>query len=185
MHQSSVGCTDCVLTRRSHNLFCNYQLLPWILVMPVVHILHAENLYIDTAGLHTLQVVSVPDHPKYTSWTETSFCTASSVDCSSTYPFVDQPFRYDVPSAIPDASIQRAGENVQAIVREVSTSPLLEDPKEDRHGKLVFFDLFGKTVIMYPERVAAILNTLVAIAAVLNVYFGTSRDHTRRTNQGS
>ena len=99
--------------------------------------------------------------------------------------FVGLPFRYDVPSAIPDASIQRAGENVLAIVCEVSTSPLLEDPGEDRHGKLVFFDLFGKTVIIYPERVAAILNTLVGIAALVSVYFGTSRGHTRRTNQGS
>ena len=85
------------------------------------------------------------------------------------------PSRYDVPSAIPDASIQRAGENVQAIIREVSTSPLLRDPGEDRHGKVVFFDLFGKMVVIYPERVGVILNILVGIASLLSIYFGTSR----------
>ena len=85
------------------------------------------------------------------------------------------PSRYDVPSAIPDASIQRAGENVQAIIREVSTSPLLRDPGEDRHGKVVFFDLFGKMVVVYPERVGAILNTLVGIASLLSIYFATSK----------
>ena len=85
------------------------------------------------------------------------------------------PLRYDVPSAIPDASIQRAGENVQAIIREVSTSSLLRDPGEDRHGKVVFFDLFGKMVVVYPERVGAILNTLVGIASLLSIYFATSK----------
>ena len=89
--------------------------------------------------------------------------------------FFTLPSRYDVPSAIPDASIQRAGENVQAIIREVSTSPLLGDPGEDRHGKVVFFDLFGKMVVIYPERVGAILNILVGIASLLSIYFGTSR----------
>ena len=85
------------------------------------------------------------------------------------------PSRSDVPSAIPDASIQRAGENVQVIIREVSTSPLLRDPGEDRHGKVVFFDLFGKMVVVYPERVGAILNTLVGITSLLSIYFATSK----------
>ena len=45
--------------------------------------------------------------------------------------------RYDVPSAIPDGSIQRAGENVVAILREVAISEQLANPsEEDTHGKV-------------------------------------------------
>lgn len=70
-----------------------------------------------------------------------------------------QHFRYDVSSAIPDGSIQRAGENILALLREVAHSPSLSNPSaEDRHGKIVFFDILGLMGVVYSERVAMVMN---------------------------
>ena len=42
-------------------------------------------------------------------------------------------------SRIPTGSIQRAGENVLALVRELANSPLLLNPGDDKQGKVTQF----------------------------------------------
>ena len=78
--------------------------------------------------------------------------------------------RFDTPSRIPDGCIQRAGENVVALVKEVANSPLLVDPAEDKHGKMIFFDLLGLFSIAYPERLAIIINTFFVLLSVVTIY---------------
>ncbi|XP_064386315.1 endoplasmic reticulum metallopeptidase 1-like isoform X1 [Halichondria panicea] len=81
---------------------------------------------------------------------------------------------YDVPSAIPDGSIQRAGENVIAILREVATSEQLANPsEEDTNGKVVFFDIMGLMTVVYPYRMGRVLNITMVIIILLSVWLGT------------
>lgn len=83
--------------------------------------------------------------------------------------------RFDTPSQISDASIQRAGENVAALVKEVANSSLLPDPGEDKHGKLIFFDFLGLFSVVYPERLAVVVNSFFVLISVAAVYFGVAR----------
>lgn len=84
-------------------------------------------------------------------------------------------FRFDTPGHIPDTSIQRAGENVVALVKEVAASPLLADPGEDKHGKMIFFDLFGLVSVVYPERLAVVINSSFVLISVAAIYFSVSK----------
>ncbi len=89
--------------------------------------------------------------------------------------------RFDDPSRVPNGCIQRAGENVLALVKEVVHSPYLADPGADRHGKVVFFDVLGLFSVVYPERLATILNTICSVASIVSIYFGLSRDNGKKT----
>ena len=84
--------------------------------------------------------------------------------------------RYDESSRIPDGSIQRAGENVMSLVRELASSPLLGDPGAEKHGKVVFFDVLGLFSVVYPERIAVIVNSLVIMASAVSLFFGIARN---------
>lgn len=78
---------------------------------------------------------------------------------------------YDIPAAIPDGSIQRAGENVLAILHAVARAPQLSDPSAgDLHGKVVFFDIFGLMTVVYSERVAVAMN-IICVLLVVAVFF--------------
>ena len=91
-----------------------------------------------------------------------------------------------MPSRIPDSCIQRAGENVLALLKEIANSPFLADPGADRHGKVVFFDILGLTAVTFPERIASIFNILVALAVIASIYFGVSgQGETGQKNQGN
>ncbi|CAI8010143.1 Endoplasmic reticulum metallopeptidase 1 [Geodia barretti] len=81
---------------------------------------------------------------------------------------------YDTADRIPDGSIQRAGENVMSMVKALALSPLLEDPGADRHGKVVFFDVFGLFSVVYPERLAVIFNSLVLVGCAVSLCSGIS-----------
>ena len=52
-----------------------------------------------------------------------------------------------------------------ALVRGVATSPLLAHPGEYRHGKVVFFDFLGLFMVVYPERLGAIINAIFVLAS--------------------
>ena len=60
------------------------------------------------------------------------------------------------------------------MVKELGVSPLLADPGSDRHGKVVFFDVLGLFSVVYPERIAVIINSLVVLGCAASVYFGVS-----------
>ena len=74
---------------------------------------------------------------------------------------------YDTPAAVTPGSIQRAGDNILALVKSIINSPFLADPGEYRHGAMVFFDFLGVVMVHYPERIGFVLNSAAAALAVL------------------
>ncbi len=86
---------------------------------------HTPHTYIHSTHTHT-HTLHTHTHTLHT-----------QTHTPHTYIHTPHTHRYDVPSAIPDGSIQRAGENVVAILREVATSEQLANPsEEDTHGKV-------------------------------------------------
>ena len=54
-------------------------------------------------------------------------------------------------------------------------SPLLPNPGEDKHGKMVFFDFLGLFSVVYPERLAVVINSFFVLISVAVVYFGVAK----------
>ncbi|XP_032163418.1 endoplasmic reticulum metallopeptidase 1 isoform X2 [Mustela erminea] len=75
--------------------------------------------------------------------------------------------KYDTADRILTDSIQRAGDNILAVLKYLATSDMLPSSSKYRHGNMVFFDVLGLCVIAYPSRVGAILNCMVVMAVVL------------------
>ncbi|XP_058551841.1 endoplasmic reticulum metallopeptidase 1 isoform X2 [Neofelis nebulosa] len=75
--------------------------------------------------------------------------------------------KYDTADRILTDSIQRAGDNILAVLKYLATSDVLPSSSKYRHGNMVFFDVLGLFVIAYPSRVGSIINYMVVTAAVL------------------
>ncbi|XP_021489920.1 endoplasmic reticulum metallopeptidase 1 isoform X2 [Meriones unguiculatus] len=75
--------------------------------------------------------------------------------------------KYDTADRILLDSIQRAGDNILAVLKHLATSDMLASSSEYRHGNMVFFDVLGLLVIAYPSRVGSIINYMVVMAVVL------------------
>ncbi|XP_053333817.1 endoplasmic reticulum metallopeptidase 1-like [Clarias gariepinus] len=75
--------------------------------------------------------------------------------------------KYDTADRILTDSIQRAGDNILALLKRLVTTETLADPSEYRHGSMVFFDVLGVTMVAYPARVGSIINYMVAIATLI------------------
>lgn len=75
--------------------------------------------------------------------------------------------KYDTADRILIDSIQRAGDNILAVLKHLATSDTLASSSEYRHGSMVFFDVLGLLVIAYPSRVGSIINYMVVMAVVL------------------
>ncbi|XP_051876368.1 endoplasmic reticulum metallopeptidase 1 isoform X2 [Pristis pectinata] len=75
--------------------------------------------------------------------------------------------KYDTADRIHLDSIQRAGDNILAVLQYLATSEELADSTQYRHGSVVFFDVLGLFVVAYPKRIGTIINCLVAVATVL------------------
>ncbi|KAL6071353.1 hypothetical protein STEG23_006201 [Scotinomys teguina] len=88
--------------------------------------------------------------------------------------------KYDTADRILIDSIQRAGDNILAVLKYLATSDMLASSSEYRHGNMVFFDVFGLLVIAYPSRVGAIINYMVVMAVVL--YLGKKLLQPRHRN---
>lgn len=65
---------------------------------------------------------------------------------------------HDTSRAIPPGCMQRTGENVLATLRGLACTDEIVNPSYSRHGKIVFTDVLGFFVILYPERLGNILN---------------------------
>ncbi|KAA0719665.1 Endoplasmic reticulum metallopeptidase 1 [Triplophysa tibetana] len=78
--------------------------------------------------------------------------------------------KYDTADRIPTDSIQRAGDNILALLKHLVMSEELGNSSEYRHGNMVFFDLLGVMVVAYPARVGTIINYMVAVATF--IYLG-------------
>ncbi|KAK3090660.1 hypothetical protein FSP39_013471 [Pinctada imbricata] len=71
----------------------------------------------------------------------------------------------DKPKFIPDGCLQRAGENILALMTNIASSPKLADPGVDRHGEMVFFDVVGLFMVHYPKRIGTVINSVVVALA--------------------
>uniref|UniRef100_A0A8C5TKC5 Endoplasmic reticulum metallopeptidase 1 n=1 Tax=Malurus cyaneus samueli TaxID=2593467 RepID=A0A8C5TKC5_9PASS len=74
--------------------------------------------------------------------------------------------KYDTSDRILTDSIQRAGDNILAVLKYLATSEKLAKSFEYRHGNVVFFDILGLFVLAYPARVGTIMNYITAAIAV-------------------
>ncbi|NXD92523.1 ERMP1 metallopeptidase, partial [Chaetorhynchus papuensis] len=73
--------------------------------------------------------------------------------------------KYDTSDRILTDSIQRAGDNILAVLKYLATSEKLAKSFEYRHGSVVFFDILGLFVLAYPARVGTIMNYITAAVA--------------------
>lgn len=91
--------------------------------------------------------------------------------------------KHDVASIIPDGSIQRAGENILAVIKSLSKSPYLAHEDEFKQGEMVFFDLLGLTMILYPKKMAVIVDAFLILLAACHLVFQTfRRDSVKSSN---
>ncbi|XP_055036290.2 endoplasmic reticulum metallopeptidase 1 [Misgurnus anguillicaudatus] len=78
--------------------------------------------------------------------------------------------KYDTADRIHTDSIQRAGDNILAVLKHLVMSEELGDSSQYRHGNMVFFDLLGVVVVAYPAWAGTIINYMVAVATF--IYLG-------------
>lgn len=74
--------------------------------------------------------------------------------------------KYDTEDRIPSGSIQRAGDNVLAVVKHLGDSDVLTHTEASNKGSIVFFDLLGFCLIYYPEWLGILINVIVVIVSV-------------------
>lgn len=74
--------------------------------------------------------------------------------------------KYDTEDRIPSGSIQRAGDNVLAVVKHLGNSDVLTHTQESNKGSIVFFDLLGLCLIYYPEWLGILINIIVILVSV-------------------
>ncbi|XP_060607181.1 endoplasmic reticulum metallopeptidase 1-like [Ruditapes philippinarum] len=65
--------------------------------------------------------------------------------------------------------LQRGGENLLAVLWELSKSSHLADPGPEKDGTMIFFDLVGYVMIYYPQRVAVVINSALMAAILFRI----------------
>ncbi|KAM4634232.1 endoplasmic reticulum metallopeptidase 1 [Polymixia lowei] len=135
---------------------------PW-LVQAYVHA--AKHPFASVVGQEVFQSGIIPSDTDFRIYRD--FGNIPGIDLA----FIENGFiyhtKYDTADRILTDSIQRAGDNILAVLKHLVMSEKLSDSSEYRHGNMVFFDLLGVVVVAYPARVGTILNYLVATATFL------------------
>ncbi|XP_054467856.1 endoplasmic reticulum metallopeptidase 1 isoform X1 [Anoplopoma fimbria] len=135
---------------------------PW-LVQAYVHA--AKHPFASVVGQEVFQSGIIPSDTDFRIYRD--FGNIPGIDLA----FIENGFiyhtKYDTADRIHTDSIQRAGDNILAVLRYLVMSEKLADSSEYRHGNMVFFDLLGVVVVAYPSRVGTILNYMVAAATFL------------------
>ncbi|XP_075900922.1 endoplasmic reticulum metallopeptidase 1 [Nelusetta ayraudi] len=135
---------------------------PW-LVQAYVHA--AKHPFASVVGQEVFQSGIIPSDTDFRIYRD--FGNIPGIDLA----FIENGFiyhtKYDTADRILTDSIQRAGDNILAVLRHLMMSDMLADSSEYRHGNMVFFDVLGVVVVAYPARVGTILNYVVATAAFL------------------
>ncbi|KAM6468357.1 endoplasmic reticulum metallopeptidase 1 [Liasis olivaceus] len=75
--------------------------------------------------------------------------------------------KYDTADRILTDSIQRAGDNILAVLKYLAKSDILSKSHEYRHGNIVYFDFLGMFVLAYPARIGVIMNCVIVSLATL------------------
>ncbi|XP_018540719.1 endoplasmic reticulum metallopeptidase 1 [Lates calcarifer] len=132
---------------------------PW-LVQAYVHA--AKHPFASVVGQEVFQSGIIPSDTDFRIYRD--FGNIPGIDLA----FIENGFiyhtKYDTADRILTDSIQRAGDNILAVLKYLVMSEKLADSSEYRHGNMVFFDLLGVVVVAYPARVGTILNYMVATA---------------------
>uniref|UniRef100_A0A672YHR5 Endoplasmic reticulum metallopeptidase 1 n=1 Tax=Sphaeramia orbicularis TaxID=375764 RepID=A0A672YHR5_9TELE len=135
---------------------------PW-LVQAYVHA--AKHPFASVVGQEVFQSGIIPSDTDFRIYRD--FGNIPGIDLA----FIENGFiyhtKYDTADRILTDSIQRAGDNILAVLKHLVMSEKLADSSEYRHGNMVFFDLLGVMVVAYPARVGTILNYVVAAATFL------------------
>ncbi|KAK0133178.1 Endoplasmic reticulum metallopeptidase 1 [Merluccius polli] len=148
---------------------------PW-LVQAYVHA--AKHPFASVVGQEVFQSGIIPSDTDFRIYRD--FGNIPGIDLA----FIENGFiyhtKYDTPDRILTDSIQRAGDNILAVLKHLVMSDELADSSEYRHGNMVFFDLLGVVVVAYPARVGTILNYVVAAAT----FFYLAKKASRPGNSG-
>ncbi|KAM3874110.1 endoplasmic reticulum metallopeptidase 1 [Diretmus argenteus] len=143
---------------------------PW-LVQAYVHA--AKHPFASVVGQEVFQSGIIPSDTDFRIYRD--FGNIPGIDLA----FIENGFiyhtKYDTADRILTDSIQRAGDNILAVLKHLLMSKELADSSQYRHGNMVFFDLLGVVVVAYPARVGTILNYLVATATFLYLAKKASR----------
>ncbi|XP_005803825.3 endoplasmic reticulum metallopeptidase 1 [Xiphophorus maculatus] len=135
---------------------------PW-LVQAYVHA--AKHPFASVVGQEVFQSGVIPSDTDFRIYRD--FGNIPGIDLA----FIENGFiyhtKYDTANRILTDSIQRAGDNILAVLKHLVTSEKLADSSEYRHGNMVFFDLLGVIAVAYPARVGTIINYMVAAATFL------------------
>ncbi|MEQ2239481.1 Endoplasmic reticulum metallopeptidase 1 [Ilyodon furcidens] len=132
---------------------------PW-LVQAYVHA--AKHPFASVVGQEVFQSGVIPSDTDFRIYRD--FGNIPGIDLA----FIENGFiyhtKYDTANRILTGSIQRAGDNILAVLKHLVTSEKLADSSEYRHGNMVFFDLLGVVAVAYPARIGTIVNYMVASA---------------------
>ncbi|KAJ8260564.1 hypothetical protein COCON_G00162870 [Conger conger] len=132
---------------------------PW-LVQAYVHA--AKHPFASVVGQEVFQSGVIPSDTDFRIYRD--FGNIPGIDLA----FIENGFiyhtKYDTPDRILTDSIQRAGDNILAVLKHLAMSEKLADSSEYRHGNMVFFDLLGVFVVAYPARVGTIINCMATMA---------------------
>ncbi|XP_037121911.1 endoplasmic reticulum metallopeptidase 1 [Syngnathus acus] len=135
---------------------------PW-LVQAYVHA--AKHPFASVVGQEVFQSGIIPSDTDFRIYRD--FGNIPGIDLA----FIENGFiyhtKYDTADRILTGSIQRAGDNILAVLKHLLMSEKLADSSEYRHGNMVFFDVLGVAVVAYPARVGTILNYMVAVATFI------------------
>ncbi|KAK2819176.1 hypothetical protein Q5P01_024737 [Channa striata] len=135
---------------------------PW-LVQAYVHA--AKHPFASVVGQEVFQSGIIPSDTDFRIYRD--FGNIPGIDLA----FIENGFiyhtKYDTADRILTDSIQRAGDNILAVLKHLVMSEKLADSSKYRHGNMVFFDLLGVVVVAYPARVGTILNYMIATATFL------------------
>ena len=77
--------------------------------------------------------------------------------------------KWDDMAQIPAGCLQRGGDNILGLLRNLLNSSFVEDPGEYKFGKVVFFDFVGLFMISYSEQAGLVLNCGFGLAAVVAI----------------
>ncbi|KAJ7986872.1 hypothetical protein DPEC_G00332910 [Dallia pectoralis] len=138
---------------------------PW-LVQAYVHA--AKHPFASVVGQEVFQSGVIPSDTDFRIYRD--FGNIPGIDLA----FIENGFiyhtKYDTPDRIHTDSIQRAGDNILAVLKHLAMSEVLADSSQYRHGNMVFFDLLGVVVVAYPARVGTIINYLATMATFLYLF---------------
>ncbi|KAK6315655.1 hypothetical protein J4Q44_G00131790 [Coregonus suidteri] len=138
---------------------------PW-LIQAYVHA--AKHPFASVVGQEIFQSGLIPSDTDFRIYRD--FGNIPGIDLA----FIENGFiyhtKYDSPDRIPTDSIQRAGDNILAVLKHLVMSKELADSSEYSHGNMVFFDLLGMVMVAYPARVGTIINYMTAMATFLYLF---------------